>query len=279
MIVMDYVKKSSREQVKMVCLSDFVPADSPARQIDQVVDGMDTSYFTNSELNAQGRPPYDPKDLLKLLIYGMENAVVSSRKLKRECARNMELRWLVGEIIPDQKTISSFRTSNSENIKRFFNEYARRLYDEGYIDGKIVSVDGTKIRANNSKRNNFSAGKLDRHIEYINTKLAEYQNELDKNDRIEELEERKAKYESYRTRIASGEVTEVSVTDPDSRLMKQGNNGVDVSYNVQAAVDAKNKLIAGIAVTNEPNDQGQLYPVAKSVKGAASNRSAIENGL
>jgi IS5 family transposase len=129
-----------------------------------------------------------------------------------------------------------------------------------------VGIDGTKVRANNSKRNNFSARKLEAHIAYIDKKIAEYMNELDKNDKIEELEERKAKYSLFKERIKSGEVTEVSTTDPDSRLMKQGNNGVDVSYNVQAALDSKHKMIAGVLVVNEANDQGQLHKTAKAVK-------------
>jgi hypothetical protein len=148
----------------------------------------------------------------------------------------------------------------------FFNEFAKRLYAEGYIGGKLLSVDGTKIRANNAKRKNFSVKKIDRHIDYIDQRLAEYMDEIDKNDRIEELNERKAKYKAFKERIENGEVTEVSETDPDSRLMMQGNNGIDVSYNVQAAVDSQHGLIAGIMVINEANDQGQLSKVVKSVK-------------
>jgi IS5 family transposase len=196
----------------------------------------------------------------------MDNGIVSSRKLDRECKRNIEVMWLLNGLTPDDKTICNFRRENAEHITRFFNEFCVTLAKAGYIDGKIVGVDGTKIRANNSKRNNYSAKKLDRHIAYIDKKIAEYLNELDKNDKITELEERKAKYNDYKASIERGEVTEVSTTDPDSRLMMQGNNGTDVSYNVQAAVDSKHKLVAGIMVTNEPNDQGQLSKVSKAVK-------------
>jgi transposase len=244
----------------------MVEEDSPARQIDRMVDEADTSYFEKSETKGKGRPPFDPKDLLKLYVYGFENGIYSSRKLERECKRNTEAMWLLKGLQPDDKTVSNFRKENAGSIKRFFDEFCVKLARAGYMDGKVVSVDGTKIRANNSKRNNYSLKKLNRQIEYVNGRLAEYMTELDKNDEIEKLQARRVKYEGYKKQIESGAVTEVSATDPDSRMMKQGNNGVDVSYNVQTAVDGKHKLIAGILVTNEPNDQGQLHKVSKSVK-------------
>jgi transposase len=263
---MEHKTGKSREQLSIRCLEDMVEADSPARQVDRFVDEADTSYFAKSTLKETGRPPYDPKDMLKLLIYGMDKGVCSTRKLARECRVNVEVMWLLNELKPDSTTVRNFRRENAESLTRFFNEFAKKLCEEGYIDGKIVAIDGTKIRANNSKRNNFSAKKLDRHIEYIDNKITEYLSEVDKNDRVEELEERKAKYESFKERIVSGSVSEVSTTDPDSRLMMQGNKGTDVSYNVQTAVDSKHKLITGVLVTNEPNDQGQLFKVASSVK-------------
>jgi len=263
---MKHVNGSERTQIKLQCLEDLVGADSAVRQIDEVVNRMDTSYFEKSKLKDVGRPPYDPKDMLKLYLYGMDNGIISSRKLERECKRNIELMWLINELTPENKTICNFRRENAENIVRFYNEFVRALKDMGYIDGKVVAVDGTKIRANNSRRNNFSLKKINRQIDYIDKKLSEYINELDKNDKIEELKERKEKYLGYKQRIADGEVSEVSVTDSDSRMMKASNGGADVSYNVQAVVDSKHKLVAGVLVTNEPNDQGQLHKAAKGVK-------------
>ena len=263
---MGHVIGKDREQIELLCLDELVEPDSSARQIDKLVDETDTSYFEKSEAKGTGRSAYDPKDILKLHIYGFEGGVYSSRRLERECKRNIEVMWLLKGLQPDDKTICNFRRENAENLARFFNTFCMKLAKAGYIDGKVVAIDGTKIRANNSKRNNFSKKKLDRQIEHINDKLTEYIQELDKNDKIDELQKRKAKYESYKKQIESGDVSEVSTTDPDSRLMKQGNGGADVSYNVQTAVDGKHKLIAGVMVTNAPNDQGQLYKVAKSVK-------------
>lgn len=129
-----------------------------------------------------------------------------------------------------------------------------------------MAIDGTKIRANNSKRNNFSTKKLDRHIAYIDEKIASYLTDIENNDKIEELQERKAKYESYKNRIIEENINEISTTDADSRLMSVNNNGVEISYNIQSVVDGKNKLIAGMSVTTNAADAGQLAKVMPKVK-------------
>ena len=263
---MGHIIGKNRNQIEIVSLDELVEAESPARQIDKLIDEADTSYFEKSETKATGRPPYNPKDMLKLYVYGMDNGVVSSRKLDRECRRNVELMWLLKGLQPDDKTICNFRCENAEKLKTFFNEFCKTLAKAGYIDGKIVAIDGTKIRANNSRRNNYSAKKLERSIEHIDRKITEYMQELDKNDKVDELNERRAKYVKFKESIENGEVSEVSTTDPDSRLMRSSNGGADVSFNAQAAVDGKNKLVTGFDVINEPNDQGQLHKLAKKVK-------------
>jgi transposase len=244
----------------------MVGVDNPVRQIDRLVDAADTSYFEKAETKDIGRRPFNPKDMLKLFLYGYENNVHSSRKLDRECKRNVEVMWLMRGLKPDDRTICNFRKENVQNIIRFFNEFCVTLVRAGYIDGRLMSIDGTKVRANNGKRNNFSKKKLKGLIERIENKINEYLQELDKNDEIEVLQKRKEEYEGYLERIEKGEVTEVSTTDSDSRMMKESNGGSNVCFNVQAVVDSKNKLIAGVAVTNHPNDQGQLYPVISKVK-------------
>jgi len=158
-----------------------------------------------------------------------------------------------------------------------------KLCDEWGLYGKeLVAVDGTKIRACNSKRNNYSTKKLDRHIKYIDEKIDKYMKELDKGDitessdrtpdaaeikeRIKELRDRKEKYEKYRKELKETGDNEISTTDPDSRLMCNNNNNVDVSYNVQTTVDAKHKLIADYKVTQHPNDLGELDNMALRAK-------------
>jgi len=249
-----------------MCLSDFVPKDSPARQIDKFVDEMDTSYFVYATTKETGRPAYNPKDMLKLYLYGLDNAVVSSRKLEKLCVENIVVMWLIHGLKPESKTICNFRKDNAENLKRFFNEFAKKLAEAGLIDGKVVGIDGTKIRANNSKKRHYTRNWLAMQIERTEKRIAEYITELDKNDVLERLQAKREKLFSYKEKLDSGEVDQVALTDPESRMMQMSNGGYNIGYNAQAAVDGKNKLIAGFDIATQPSDHGLLYSVAKDVK-------------
>ena len=267
---MNYVKGNSREQIKILCIDELVSRDSFARIIDDFVDNMDTSYFEKSQLNHTGRPPYNPKDMLKLYIYGIENEISSSRKLERECSRNIELMWLMNELVPENKTISNFRKDNAENLVRFFGEFCCVLKENGYIDGKIMALDGTKIRANNSRKNNYTLKKINLRLMEIEAKMTEYLSDLSLNDDIEEkiesMNKKKEKYEALKTEMESKGVKEISTTDKDARLMKANNQGTDVSYNVQSVVDSKYKLIAGMEVVCSASDNGLLGRVMPRIK-------------
>ena len=124
---MGHVIGMNRNQIEMRCLDEMVDSDSPVRQIDKLIDESDTSYFIKSVTKSTGRPPFHPKDMLKLFVYGMDNGVLSSRKLDRECKRNIEAMWLLNGLTPDDKTICNFRRENAEYITRFFNEFSVTL--------------------------------------------------------------------------------------------------------------------------------------------------------
>jgi len=148
----------------------------------------------------------------------------------------------------------------------------------GLYGKELVAIDGTKIRACNSKRNNYSSKKLDRHIKYIDEKIDGYMKELDEGDaaesydrkpdaqeikaRIQELKNRKEKYEKYQKQLKETGHNEISTVDPDARQMSNNNNNVDISYNVQSTVDSKHNLIADFKVTQNANDHGELDNMA-----------------
>jgi hypothetical protein len=190
--------------------------------------------------------------------------------------------WLLKKLRPDFKTIADFRKDNKKALKKVFREFTR-LCDEWDLFGKeLVAIDGSKFRASNSKRNNYSAKKLERHIKYIDEKIDKYMQELDEGDtteaydrkpdageiekRLQELRERKGKYEEYKKQLEENGKNEISTTDPDARLMCNNNNNVDVSYNVQTTVDSKNKLIVDFKVSQKPNDLGELDNMALRAK-------------
>ncbi|MGI6678148.1 MAG: transposase [Dehalobacterium sp.] len=166
--------------------------------------------FKRAEPNNTGRPSYDPRDLLKLYLYGYLNRIRSSRRLESESGRNLELLWLLKKLKPDFKTIADFRKDNSKALKEVFRQFALLCKEWNLYGKEVIVVDGSKFRASNSKRNNFNQKKIQRHLKYIDEKINGYLNELDNNDheeadihvpnaeeiqkRIEELKSRKEKY-------------------------------------------------------------------------------------
>jgi hypothetical protein len=210
------------------------------------------------------------------------NRIRSSRRLETEAGRNLELIWLLRKLKPDFKTIADFRKDNAKALKGVFKQFTLLCKDWDLYGKEVIAVDGSKFRASNSKRNNYNQKKIQRHLKYINEKINSYLKELDSNDqeeagihvpnaeeiqkRIEELEGRRDKYISMQQQMEETGATEISTTDPDARLMAVNNNGIEVSYNVQTAVDQKHKLVVDSEVINNPADQGQLYNMTKQAK-------------
>lgn len=172
----------------MICsLDSLVAADSIARIIDAFVRSLDMSElgFTKASAADEGRPSYDPRLLLSLFIYGYRKTIRSSRKLEDSCKVNLEVKWLMGGLEPDFRTISDFRKENANNLKAVFHEFNRRLSVAGIAAG-FVSVDGSKFLASNSKDANFTAHKLDDRIEWLNQHTDEYLCLLDAMDSMDE---------------------------------------------------------------------------------------------
>lgn len=283
---MGYIKGHDRYQTTLFpeTIDDYITENNQVRVIDVFIDSLNVVAlgFTHAIPCNLGRPAYDPKDLLKLYLYGFLNRIRSSRRLEHEAIRNIEVIWLLKKLRPDFKTIADFRKDNKKALTKVFRDFTK-LCDEWDLLGKeLVAIDGSKYRAVNSRRNNFSKKKLDRHIQYINEKIEKYMDDLDAGDeaekgdrkpdaeeihkRIQELKARKEKYTGFKQQLEDSGQNEISTTDPDARLMCNNNNNVDVSYNVQTTVDGKHKLIADFKVTTKPNDLGELDNMALRVK-------------
>jgi transposase len=283
---MGYIKGEDREQTILfpASIDDYIDGNSTVRVIDAFVSSLDLSEmkFIRYEPNETGRPPYDPKDILRLYIYGYMNRIRSSRRLETESKRNLEVIWLMQKLTPDHKTIANFRKDNKKALKSVFKEFVKICIDLELYGKELAAIDGSKFKAVNSKARNFSKDKLGDRIARIDGKIDEYLKELDEIDKTESLEEkeksiseiqnivkdmkeRKAKYETIAKGLEETGETQKSLTDSDSRLML-ANGKMDVCYNVQTAVDAKYKLIAEFEVTNNGNDSNQLTPMAVKAK-------------
>lgn len=283
---MRYLEGTDRNQIILFPdrVDDYISEDNPVRVLDEFVAVLDIKElgFTKAIPSDTGRLAYNPKDLLKLYLYGYLNRIRSSRKLETEAGRNLELMWLLGKLKPDFKTISDFRRDNKNAIKKVFQHFTLLCKQWNLFGEELIAVDGSKFRASNSKRRNFNEKKLNRHLKYIDDKIEEYMKALENNDakekntvtktaeqikdRIAELEKRKSVYEGFKTELQETGTNEKSLTDPDSRLMPTANNSIEVCYNVQTVVDSKHSLIADYNVTNDPHDYGQLNEMSKKAK-------------
>src|SRR5215210_7795657 len=180
---MNHIQGSDRGEVLLFpeALDDYITPENPVRFIDAFVAQLDLAAqgFSNAVLNETGRPPYDPGDLLRLYLYGYLNRVRSSRRLEREAVRNLELIWLLRKLRPDFKTVADFRRDNGKAIKAVCREFILLCRKLELFGGELVAVDSTKIKAQNSKRRNYSAAKLKELLVEIDRKLTSYLGELD----------------------------------------------------------------------------------------------------
>jgi len=276
-----YKTGESRQQIRMNSLENKIENNSIVRFIDMFVEILDLvgMGFKYSETKDTGNKPYSPWDMLKLYLYGYFFGIRSSRKLETEAKRNIELMWLICELTPDFKTIADFRKDNVDSIKKVFKEFVKICREQGLIDSKIIGLDGTKVKAVNSRDKVHTKETIKRKEKYIDEKIDSYMKELEEADAKEEnektlekeiiqkalenLNKRKKKLQEIKQTVeATGE--QVAETDVESRLMKT-RNGFDASYNVQAVVDGKNKLILDYSVVNETSDINQLEPAIKAV--------------
>jgi len=280
---MDYIKGMDRHQTIMLpdCVDDYVDENNPVRVIDAYVHSLDIAAmgFTRSQLNNTGRPPYFSKDLLKLYLYGYMNRIRSSRRLETESKRNLEVIWLLGNLSPDHKTIARFRQENPAALKNVFRDFVRLCVKLGLYGKELLAIDGSKFKACNSKDRAFTEKKLSERIARLDSKIEEYVRKLEKLDfeenRVESdktseeitriivgLAERKSDYEGYAREIQESGDTQIALTDPDSRLM-MANGKIDACYNIQAAVDSKNKMIVEFDVGNNAQDKNQMGPMSE----------------
>ena len=279
---MPYIKTFDRNQMMFCSWDAFVDEQSIARIIDAFVNSLNLQDFDVKEAATEGRPAYDPKGLYKLYIYGNRKSIRSSRKLAESCRVNIEVKWMLGGVEPDFRTISDFRKNNIESLKKIFHEFNRRI--SGAIEWGFASVDGSKFNACNSKDSNFTKNKLDDRIKWLNAHTDEYlrilndmderedlDDEIDKltresiENKLKEARERLARYEGYQKLMEETGASQLSLTDADAKLMKN-KNGFAVAYNPQTAIDSNTHLIHDFQMTNQVTDHGLLHSTVENIK-------------
>ena len=250
---MGYIQGEGRRQGTLfpVVLDDLIGADHVCRVIDAFVDALEISDlgFERAEAAETGRPGYDPRDLLKLYLYGYLHQVRSSRRLEAECRRNVELMWLLGRLYPDHKSIAEFRRMHRDAVTAAGAELVRFARSCGLIRGEWIAIDGSKFRAVASADSVREREALCRYLASMESADAEQQAAIDPSAVQAALEQLRRHPE------------------PEARFMPVAKTKAP-AYNVQTAVDAEHALIVAHAITLDAGDNRCLEPMAKAARKA-----------
>jgi transposase len=290
---MQFIQGKNRSQSVLFPenLDQIIDQENEVRIIDLFVESIHLADFKFVyKTTTEGRPAYNPKDLLKLFVYGYLNSIRSSRVLEKECKRNIEVMWLMKELSPDHNTISNFRKDNEKAIRKVFRYTVSIAKQFDLIGGKLIAGDSTKLRAQNSKKNNFNPKKIERHLAYIDNKLDEYNQALEVADddnkiiiekEIEKQNERKDFYNDLSKQLLETGETQISLSDPESRQMITRNNITEVAYNIQSTVDDKNNLAIDYKVTNENDSKamGAMLRRAKTILNTTDFTGLYDKGF
>src|SRR6187401_3771423 len=238
--MMRFVEQADRGQSTLLpeCLDDFIDESNPVRVIDVFVEALDLAEmsFEGVEPAATGRPSYHPSALLKLYIYGYLNRVQSSRRLEREAGRNLEVIWLLGRLVPDDKTIADFRKDNGSAIRKVCAQFVALCRDMGLLTKASVAIDGSKFKAVNNRDRNFTRAKVERRRQQLEDSVARYLAQLDTadlqdpsealaaktahlKDKLAKLASEMQKLEAYEKAMLASPDQQISLTDPDCRSM------------------------------------------------------------
>lgn len=253
---MAYIRGEARQQTAMfpVTLDELIPADHMCRVVEAFVSrlNMEKIGFVRAEPAETGRPGYDPRDLLKLYLYGYLQQVGSSRRLEAECQRNVEVMWLLGRLQPDYKSISEFRRMHSQAVTEAGAELVRFARSVGLVRGETVALDGSKFRAVSSAKGVRERDAMQRYLE-----------QLDAADEQDEVVIDSSAVQAALEKLKSH-------PEPEAHFMRTA-NGFTPAYNVQTAVDAEHALIVAQKVTDEATDNRSLVPMAEAAKEAVGD--------
>ncbi len=280
---MGYIVGEDRAQASLLParVEDYVAADAPVRVIDAFVDGLDVADlgFCRAAPAGTGRPGYNPRDLLKLYVWGYFNEIRSSRRLERACRRDVEAMWLLCKLAPDFKTIADFRRDNGPAIVGACRAFVLLCRDTGLFAARLVALDGSKFRAAASRKKVMGRREIGEEAARLDRRIAAYLAGLDKADAAEPddapeavevalaaLRARRAELDRLAARLDDEGRTTLVEGEDDARPMKTGRGPNPPSYNVQTVVDAATCLIVHHDVTDEATDRRLLHPMALAAK-------------
>jgi len=262
-------------------IDEYVSQDALVRVVDAFVETLDIEAlgFNRAVPASTGRPGYDPRDLLKLYIYGYLNEVRSSQWLERERKRNIEVMWLLRRLAPDHKTTADFRRYNGHAIVGTCRAFVLFCRDQGLSGARLIAIDGSKFRAADSTLRVMDRQRIAAEAEQLDIQVAKYLSDLDRANKDEPdnrsdatkkalaaLKRRRGEPDQVPEHLNQDERSLVVDGELTARPMGFGRGGKPPSYNVQTAVDADTGFVVHHKVTDEVNDQRMLHPIAKATR-------------
>lgn len=290
-------------------LKDWLPEKHLAYFVSEVVDELDLSgIYAVYEQDERGQPPYDPRMMTKLLVYGYCVGVYSARKLQQKVLEDVGFRVLAAGNEPDFRTIADFRKIHLEVLKGLFEQVLKMALEMGAMKLGRVALDGSKVKANASKHKAMSYERMQEQEKVIRKQVKELLGRAEATDaeedrrygkecagdelpeelqrretRLKRIREAKRALEARAREKAKAEGTPVeetqpkakdqyNFTDPESRIMPSSSEGFVQAYNAQIAVEPELQLIVGQAVTQAANDKEQVAPMMEAVEQQSGQR-------
>lgn len=258
-------------------IEEYVSEEDPVRAYDAFIETLDLEDLgIEINLHKVGNAEYDPKTMLKLFVYGYSYGWKSCRKLERAIHHNLSFIWLMGGLKPDYKTVSEFRRKNKESLNGVLKKCVRMCIELDLIEGNVLFVDGTKIRANAGRGRNYTRKEyerklleIDQNIDKLFEECERIDQEEDANESLVKMKKELVNNKSYRARIQEilnrfkeeeeqgKSLKTINQTDPESAMMGSI-QGTHASYNVQSVVDDRHGLITHADVVSDVNDRNQF---------------------
>jgi transposase len=279
-------KKYDQKQQLLFPLSidEFVPEDHPARTIDSIVERLDLSCII-SMYSEEGQPAYDPRLMLKVLLYAYSRGITGSREIEDHLRSDVAFMFLAALQKPDYRTICLFRTRYLDCVALLFRQVLQ-VCDEMDMVGLVnVSVDGTKIKANASRKKTKDAKQIDKEIKGWLEEAERVDSEEDdlygdgspfklppelvdrrsREKKIDEALKRVRELEDAKKKLEETGVKSINLTDVDARMMKSGRL-IRPCYNGQLAVDSRCQVIVACDLTTCEVDYDQLVPMVEQIE-------------
>ncbi len=269
---------TNRDQVTFMppVIDDYIGPNDPARVYDAFIDALDFNELGISLIPKAGAERYEPRRMLKLLVYGPSYGDRSSRKLERACQHNLSYIWLMNGLQPDYRTIIRFRSDHKDAIKKVLKQCVRMCVKMNLVEGNTLFIDGSKLRANASADNKLNREDLEKELIKIEMHIDELMAETERLDQAEDGLPSLVKTQRHIadrqqlagwmkdciTEIDNEKRSSVNRIDPDSVIAKcrQGTHAI---HNVQCVTDDKHGLIVQAQAVSDGNDNNQLVPQLK----------------